>query len=38
MNDHTRWWLTLPPCSTCGESHVLIDCTQRLPWEVSDRA
>ena len=28
------WWLTLPPCPKCGKSHVLIDCSRRLPWEV----
>ena len=33
MNDDTRWWLNLPPCSGCGKSHVLADCTRRLPWE-----
>jgi len=32
--DNPRWWLNLPPCADCGKSHVLIDCTKRLPWEV----
>jgi hypothetical protein len=32
--DASPWWLTMPPCPHCGLSHVLIDCTQRLPFEV----
>lgn len=30
------WWLTLPPCPRCQKSHVLTDCTRRLPWEVAE--
>jgi hypothetical protein len=33
--DDPRWWLNLPPCPRCSKSHVLIDCTRRLPWEVA---
>jgi hypothetical protein len=32
------WWLTLPPCPKCGRSHVLTDCTQRLPFEAGEDA
>ena len=35
MPDDSRWWLNLPPCPQCGKSHVLTDCTKRLPFEVS---
>jgi hypothetical protein len=28
------WWLALPPCPKCGKPHVLIDCSERLRWEV----
>jgi hypothetical protein len=31
----TSWWLYLPPCPRCGQSHVLQDCTARLPWEMA---
>ncbi len=30
-----RWWLHLPPCPECGESHVFTDCRYRLPWEAA---
>ena len=30
-----RWWLNLPPCAKCHKSHVLTDCTKRLPWEAA---
>lgn len=32
--DCPLWWLHMPPCAECGQSHVLIDCTKRLSWEV----
>ena len=38
MPDDSRWWLNLPPCPECGASHVLTDCTRRLPFEASDDA
>ena len=34
--DNPRWWLHLPPCAKCNQSHVLIDCTKRLPWETEE--
>lgn len=34
--DSPRWWLNLPPCANCSKSRVLIDCSKRLPWEVSE--
>lgn len=33
-----RWWLHLLPCPECGRSHVLINCAERLPWEVGTDA
>lgn len=33
--DELRSWLRLPPCTKCGEPHVLYDCSQRLSWEVA---
>jgi hypothetical protein len=33
MHDDSKWWLYLPPCSRCNRSHVLTDCTKRLPFE-----
>lgn len=36
MHDDGPWWLNLPPCSRCGQSHVLINCAERLPFEVPD--
>ena len=35
MRDDSRWWLNLPPCLRCGKSHVLIDCDERLNFEVT---
>lgn len=35
MHDHGSWWLNLPPCPECERSHVLTDCTKRLPFEVN---
>jgi ribosomal protein S27AE len=34
--DNSRWWLHLPPCPRCGKSHVLTDCTKRLPFEMAE--
>jgi len=36
-HDDARWWLTLPPCPKCGLSHVLINCRERLPFEIEPR-
>ena len=35
MKSELPWWLTMPPCRKCGESHVLTGCSQRLWFEVS---
>lgn len=34
--EDAAWWLYLPPCPRCQQCHILLDCTQRLPMEVSE--
>jgi hypothetical protein len=36
MTNDDRWWLNLPPCPRCEKSHVLADCSARLPFEIED--
>jgi hypothetical protein len=38
LMDSTPWWRSMPPCPRCEVSHVLIDCTKRLPFDAGRSA